>query len=125
MIIYIVTAIDIALSALFAILNKYVWRGFAYFVLSLLLLLALIWGAWLIYKYFTSYRKEQDEEFERYKIEQINKLGITKEQFEENVKEHRKQYNKTLIKQKILKWALIALCFAIAASFISAIILYK
>ena len=74
MIIYIITAIDIALSALFAILNKFVWSGFTYFVLSLLLALALCWGGWLIYKYFTSYRQEQMEEFERYKVEQINKL---------------------------------------------------
>lgn len=125
MIIYIVTAIDLALTALFAILNKYVWEGFAYFVLSLLMVLALVWGAWLIYKYFTTYRKEQDEEFETYKIEQINKLGITKEQFEKDEKVYKKSFRKTLIKQKIFKWSLIALCFAIAASFISAIILYK
>lgn len=125
MIIYIITAIDIALSALFAILNKFVWSGFTYFVLSLLLALALCWGGWLIYKYFTSYRQEQKEEFERYKVEQINKLKITKEEFEENESAHRKSFNKTLIKQKIFKWALIVLCFAIAASFISAIILYN
>ncbi len=125
MIIYIVSAVDLVLTALFAILNKYVWKGFAYFVLSLLLALALAWGIWLVYKYFTAFKKEMEEEFNEYKIRVMNKEKITSKQFEEAEESYRKSFKKTLIKQIIFKWFIICFCFSIAVSFLLAMIFYK
>ena len=123
--IYIITAVDLGLTALFAILNSKVWGGFAYFVLSLLLLLSLAWGVYLIIKYVKEFRPELQKDYAEFKAEKINKAGITAEEFEENEKIYKKQFNRACLKQKLAKWAVIAFCFAVAISFVAGIVLYK
>ena len=123
--IYIITAVDLGLTALFAILNSKVWGGFAYFVLSLLLLLSLAWGVYLIIKYVKEFKPELQKDYAEFKAEKINKAGITAEEFEENEKIYKKQFNRACLKQKLVKWAVIAFCFAVAISFVAGIVLYK
>lgn len=123
--IYIFTLIDIVLTALFAILGKYTWGGFAYFVLSLLLVLSLVWAGYFIYQYFTSFRREIDEQYQIFKVEKINKLKITKDEFEEYEETYKKEFKRSVVKQSFVKWFIILFCFAIAAAFLSSMILYK
>lgn len=122
---YIVTAVDLVLTAIFAILHKTVWKGFAYFMLSLLVLLALAWGVYLIVKYFTSYKKELAQDYKEFQLDKRGLEGVSEQELQENEKQYRKEFDRSKLKQKILKWFVILFCFAIAASFISAIVLYK
>lgn len=114
---YIVTIVLVALTAVFALLNK-VWTGFAYFVLSVLLLLAVFWGVWLIYKYFTDFKLELEEKFKLYRANKINKTQISQEKFDQNEKAYLKDFNKKVLKEKIVKWCVIAFCFAVAMAFL-------
>ncbi len=114
---YIVTIVAVVLTAVFALLNK-VWTGFAYFVLAILLLLALFWGGWLIFKYLTDFKKEQQERFKIYKADKINRSEITQETFEQNEAVYRKDFNKILRREKLVKWFLIVFCFAVAVAFL-------
>ncbi len=114
---YIFTAADIVLVAIFAILNRF-WKGFAYFVLALLCLLAIFWGAWLIYKYLTDFKKELEEEFKVYRAEIVNKTQVSNEAFEAALPAYKKEFNKKMRKVKIVKWAIIAFCFAVASLFL-------
>ncbi len=120
---YIVTAVLIALTALFAILNK-VWEGFVYFVLGSLLLLALFWGVWQTYLYFTEYKEERAEEFKFFRAKKIGEGQIAEKEFDAAEKEYLKLFNKSILKDKIIKWGIIAFCFAIAAAFLMGMILY-
>ncbi len=120
---YIVTAAMIALAALFAILNK-AWPGFAYFVMASLLLLAIFWGVWLIVDYFTAYKKERDEDFVFYRAKLIGGGQVSAMEFDVAEKAYRKQFEKTILKDKIVKWGIILFCFAVAASFLLGMILY-
>ena len=122
---YIITAVDLGLTALFAILNSKVWSGFGYFVLSLLLLLSLAWGVYLILKYVKEFNPELQKDFSEFKAEKINKAGITAEEFDANEKVYKKQFNRSCLKQKLAKWAIIIFCFAVAGSFIAGLVLYK
>ena len=122
---YIITAVDLGLTALFAILNSKVWGGFAYFVLSLLLLLSLAWGVYLTFRYFKVFRVELQKDYAEFKAEKINKAGISIEEFEANEKTYRKQFNRSCLKQKLAKWAIIVFCFAVAGSFIAGLVLYR
>ncbi|MBR1890364.1 MAG: hypothetical protein IJ817_01595 [Clostridia bacterium] len=124
MIIYILTAVDLCLTALFAILNKYVWKGFAYFVLSLLLVLSLVWCGWLIYKYFTSYKKETESQYLDFKRETIANNRIDEQSFTENEEYYKKQFKKSIVRQGIAKWLMILLCLSLAVMFLVGIILY-
>ncbi len=114
---YIVTIVLVVLTAVFALLNK-VWTGFAYFVLSVLLLLAVFWGVWLIYKYFTDFKLELEEKFKLYRANKINKTQISQENFNQNEKAYLKDFNKKVLKEKIIKWCVIAFCFAVAMAFL-------
>ena len=120
---YIVTAVLIILTALFAILNK-VWAGFVYFVLGSLLLLALFWGVWQIFQYFTDFKKELDEGFQYYRAKKVGEGHVSAKEFDAAEKAYRKQYEKTMVKEKILKWGIILFCFAVAAAFLTGMILY-
>lgn len=121
---YIFTSVAVVLAALFAILNRF-WTGFAYFVLSCCLLLALFWGAWLIYKYFTDFKHEIDERFKFYKAQKVNKSQVDESAFEANQAAYKKDFDRRMIKDKIIKWFIILFCFALAAAFLVGMILYK
>ena len=125
MTIYIISAVDLVLTALFAILNKYVWRGFAYFVLSLLMMLALAWAVWLVVMYFTKFKKETAEDYKQFKTETINREKITTEYYEENEPFYKKSFKRSLIKTKLFKWFVICFCVSVAVSFLVAMIFYK
>ena len=114
---YIITIADVALAGVFAILVK-VWTGFMYFVLATLMVLALFWGAWLIYKFFTTYKEELNERFKIYKATTINATKITVEHFNENEATYRKDFSKKMRKEKFVKWFVIAFCFALAVAFL-------
>lgn len=120
---YIVTAGLIALAALFAILNK-VWSGFVYFVLSSMLLLALFWAVWLIFQFFTTYKQELDESFKYYRAKKVGEGQISAEAFDAAEKTYRKQFEKSMLKDKLLRWAVILFCFAVAGGFLVSMILY-
>ena len=120
---YIVTAVLIILTALFAILNK-VWEGFVYFVLGTLLLLAMFWGFWQIYQYFTTYQKELDENFKYYRAKKIGEGQVSAKEFDVAEKEYRKQFGKSMLKDKVVKWGVILFCFAVAIAFLISMILY-
>ncbi len=119
---YIVTIVLAILAGLFAILKKY-WEGFVYFVLTSLLLLAVFWGVWQIYLYFTSYKKELEERFVLYRSQKIIEAGISVEAFDENIKSYRQAFNKKLRREKFVKWFIIVFCFAVAGSFVAGMIL--
>lgn len=120
---YIATAVLIVLTALFAILNK-VWAGFVYFVLGSLLLLALFWGVWLTFLYFTDFKKELDEGFKFYRAKKVGEGQVSAKEFDTAEKAYRKQYEKGMLKEKLLKWGMILFCFAVAAAFLTGMILY-
>ena len=122
---YIFTAVDLVLTALFAILNSKVWSGFAYFVLSLLFVLALAWGIFLIVNYFTAYKKELQADYEDFKLKKRGVDGVSVEELEENEVVYKKEFKKSKIKQKMVKWFIILFCFAIAISFLVAMFFYK
>lgn len=118
-IIYIISAVIIVLSIIFALLIQ-VWSGFSYFTLSLLTLLALAWAGHLIYEYCTAFREELKEDFEYYKAETINSRGITSEEFEKNIAYYKKQFNKTTWKDKTLNICKIIFSLGVAGLFLMA-----
>lgn len=122
---YIFTAVDLLLTAIFAILNSKVWRGFAYFVLSLLVLLGIAWGVYLIVQYFTTYQKELVEDYKKFKLAKRGLQGVSQEELEQNEKLYKKEFNKSKWKQKFVKWFIILFCFAVAISFIFGIVFYR
>lgn len=123
MISIIVTVVAVVLATLFALLVKF-WVGFAYFVLTTLLLLSLFWGVWLIIKYFTTYKEELNEKFKFYKADKLNNNNITAEEFENNLSTYKKDFSKIMLKEKILKWLVVLFCFALAFTFLFGIIFY-
>lgn len=70
-IIYIISAVIIVLSIVFALLIN-VWDGFTYFVLSLLTLLSLAWAGHLIRYYLMDFKEQAEEEFKLFKAETVN-----------------------------------------------------
>ncbi|MBP3619542.1 MAG: hypothetical protein J6J24_02655 [Clostridia bacterium] len=119
---YIITIIAIVLASIFAILVK-VWAGFMYFVLASLLLLSLFWGVWLIIQYFSSFKLELEERFKIFKANVINANQLTTEQFNQNEQIYRKDFSKKMLKDKFIKWFVIAFCFSLAVAFLMAMIL--
>lgn len=123
---YIVTGVLLALALLFVVLNSIyeeIWTGFAYFVLAILALLSLFWCVWLIVQFFTTYRKELDERFEIYRAETVNRNKITLEQFSEHEADYRKSFNKSLRREKSVKWFYIIFALACAILFITSTII--
>lgn len=120
---YIVTAVLIVLTALFAILNR-VWEGFVYFVLSSLFLLAVFWGVWQIFQYFTEFKKELDEDFKFYRAKIVGEGSVSSKEFDAAEKAYRKQFEKSMRKEKFVKWGIILFCFAVASAFLVGMILY-
>lgn len=120
---YIITAVAVVLAIIFALLGK-LWAGFVYFVLCTLLLLALFWGVWLIFKYFTDFKQELKEKYKLFKAEKINKYQISAQYFDENDAQYKKEFSKKVLKDKIMKWFVILFCFAVAVAFLLGMILY-
>lgn len=116
------TATAVVLAGIFAALNS-VWTGFAYFVLSILFVLAVFWGVWLIFCYFTSFKDELNEHYKLFRADKISKSSS--EFVEQNERALKKDFNKHVLKDKIVKWLIILFCFAVAATFLIAIIWYK
>lgn len=120
--IYIFTAILLVLSGIFALLVQ-AWAGFTYFVLTMLMLLALLWAGFLIYQYFTSYKTELKEDFKLFKAETINEKNISDAEFENNISLYEKQFKHSVLKDKLIYLFKILFCFAIAVLFITAMII--
>lgn len=120
---YIITIVAVVLAGIFALLVD-VWASFVYFVLAILLLLALFWGDWLIYKYFTAYQKEVEDGFALFKAQIINSKNISTEEFDASLEYYKKEYAKSLKKEKFMKWLAICFCFAVAAAFVLGMIYY-
>lgn len=120
---YIITIIAIVLAGIFALLVN-IWTGFAYFVLAVLFLLSIFWGCWLIYKYFTDFKKELDERFLIFRAETINSKQISSQYFDDNVDLFKKEFAKKTLKDKIVKWFVILFCFACALAFLLGTIFY-
>ncbi len=120
---YIITIIAIVLAGIFALLVN-VWAGFAYFVLATLFLLSMFWGCWLIYKYFTEFKKELEERFSIFRAETINNKQTTSQYFDDNVAVFKKEFAKKTLKDKIVKWFMILFCFACAVAFLLGAIFY-
>lgn len=120
--IYIFTAILLVLSGIFALLVQ-AWAGFTYFVLTMLMLLALLWAGYLIYQYFTSYKTELKEDFKLFKAETINEKNISDAEFENNISLYEKQFKHSILKDKLIYLFKILFCFAIAVLFITAMII--
>lgn len=121
---YIVTVVAVILAAIFALLVKF-WAGFVYFVLAVLLLLSLFWGAWLIYKYLTEFKAEIQERYKFYKAEKINKSHMDIGSYENNEMAYKKDFSRKILKDKISKWFVILFCFAVAVAFLLGMIFYK
>ncbi len=120
---YFITGGAVILAALFAILNRF-WTGFVYFVLASLLVLSLFWGVWLIYKYFTDFKEELKDRFVLYKANKVNTTNTTTDMITANEAAYEKQFNKSVLKDKIIKWFIILFCFSVAAMFLIGMILY-
>ncbi len=120
---YIITAILIVLAGIFALLNR-VWAGFVYFVLSFLLLLSIFWAVWLIIEYFTTFKRELDESFKLYRADTINSKEVSAQQFDANIPVYKKQFNRKILKVKLVKWGIVIFCFAVAVAFLVGMILY-
>ena len=121
---YIVTIAIAVLTAVFTILKERVWNGFVYFVFSLIMILGLFWGGWLIYKYFTDFKSEINEKYKFFKAEKINKLRITSAVYEASEMAYKKEFKRKLRREKFIKWFMICFCFAVAIAFLVALILY-
>ncbi len=120
---YIVTIILVLLAGISAILVQ-TWTGFVYFAMTFAMLLSLFWGVWLIYKFYTEFKTELEENFKFYKAEIINKKQITTDYFNENENAFKKDYHKKMKKYKILHWLKVLLCFSIVGAFIASMIIY-
>lgn len=119
---YIVTAVILCLMGLFAILQT-TWVHFDYFVLSLLMLLALFWFGWLIFQYFTTFKEELEEEYKKFRAQTVNAQNLTAHQFDENEAEERKLFNRKMVKVKLAKLFMILACLAAAVAVLVAIIM--
>ena len=97
---YIITIVAVVLAGIFALLVD-VWASFVYFVLAILLLLALFWGGWLIYKYFTAYQKEVEDGFALFKAQIINSKNISAEEFDASLEYHKKEFAKSLKNMRV------------------------
>lgn len=120
---YFITGGAVILAALFAILNRF-WTGFVYFVLASLLVLSLFWGVWLIYKYFTDFKEELKDRFVLYKANKVNTTNTTTDMITANEAAYEKQFKKSVLKDKIIKWFIILFCFSVAIMFLIGMILY-
>ena len=63
-------------------------------------------------------KEQAEEEFKLFKAETVNAKNITSEEFDKNEQAFRKEYNKKLIKYKVIHIAKITLCFGLAVLFI-------
>ncbi len=120
---YIVTAILVVLTALFAILNR-VWAGFVYFALSALLVLSLFWGVWLIYMYFTDFKLQLAQQYKYFRAKKIGEGQTTESVFNQNEASFKKEFNKSVLKDKIARWGIIIFCFGVALAFILGMVWY-
>lgn len=119
---YIFTIISVVLAAIFALLAK-VWAGFVYFVLASLLVLSIFWGVYLIFKYFKEFKNDLEERFVLYKAQIVNSNDLSGDQFEQHEDVYRKSFNKSMFKEKFFKWFEIVFAFALAVTFLVAMIL--
>ena len=114
---YIVSAVIIVLSIILSFLIQF-WDGFTYFILSFLTILALLWAAYMIYDYCTEFKDELEESFKYFKAETCNQKNITPENFDKNIATYKKEFHKTMWKDKAVNISKIVFCFGLAILFI-------
>ncbi len=111
---FLVTLFLLILIVLFASLQS-LWNGLIYFALSFLIVLSLYWIVIFIIQYINDYYKSFDEDFKLYCINIINSTKMTTNEVNNNIEELKKEFKKTLIRDKIIDIAKILVAVSIIA----------
>lgn len=118
---FLVTLILLVLIILFVSLQS-LWGGLVYFALSFLIVLAIYWIIIFILQYINDYYKSFDEDFKFYCIDLINSTNMTTSEVNENIEELKKDYKKSLIRDKIVDIAKILVAVSVIAACIAGMI---
>ena len=98
------------------------WGGLVYFALSFLIVLAIYWIVVFILQCINDYYKSFDEDFKFYCIDLINSTNMTTSEVNENIEELKKDYKKSLIRDKIVDIAKILVAVSVIAACIAGMI---
>ncbi len=98
---FLVTIILLSLTVLFASLQMY-WGGLVYFALSCLIILCIYWIVIFCRQYYFDYHLSFDEEFKIYCVNIINSTSVTTQYVNENIEYYKKQFKKSLIRDKLI-----------------------
>lgn len=116
MIKFIVTSVLVVLTIIFGCLQT-VWAGFAYFALAFGCVVSLMWTIILLYEYFQDYKRENlEEQYRIYCAQLVNSTALTLDLIKSHDKIYYKKFKKTLVKEKLIEWFKIFLCFGIFIS---------
>ncbi len=118
---FLVTLILLVLIILFVSLQS-LWGGLVYFALSFLIVLCIYWIVIFILQYINDYYKSFDEDFKFYCIDLINSTNMTTSEVNENIEELKKDYKKSLIRDKIIDIAKILVAVSVIAACIAGMI---
>lgn len=118
---FLITLILLVLIILFVSLQS-LWGGLVYFALSFLIVLAIYWIVVFILQYINDYYKSFDEDFKFYCIDLINSTNMTTSEVNENIEELKKDYKKSLIRDKIVDIAKILVAVSVIAACIAGMI---
>lgn len=87
------------------------------------MILSLFWAIWQIWRYKTEFKKRIEQEYEIYKAQLVNKTTVTLDMIEKNEKEYKKDFKKTIWKERLYFWFVILFSFALAVMFLTSMIL--
>ena len=118
---FLITLILLVLIILFVSLQS-LWGGLVYFALSFLIVLAIYWIVVFILQYINDYYKSFDEDFKFYCIDLINSTNMTTSEVNENIEELKKDYKKSIIRDKIVDIAKILVAVSVIAACIAGMI---
>ena len=118
---FLITLILLVLIILFVSLQS-LWGGLVYFALSFLIVLCIYWIVIFILQYINDYYKSFDEDFKFYCIDLINSTNMTTSEVNENIEELKKDYKKSLIRDKIVDIAKILVAVSVIAACIAGMI---
>ena len=118
---FLITLILLVLIILFVSLQS-LWGGLVYFALSFLIVLCIYWIVIFILQYINDYYKSFDEDFKFYCIDIINSTNMTTSEVNENIEELKKDYKKSLIRDKIVDIAKILVAVSVIAACIAGMI---
>ena len=118
---FLITLILLVLIILFVSLQS-LWGGLVYFALSFLIVLAIYWIVVFILQCINDYYKSFDEDFKFYCIDLINSTNMTTSEVNENIEELKKDYKKSLIRDKIVDIAKILVAVSVIAACIAGMI---